>query len=338
MNQALSTFGLTKEQLQILFSFECEMVNRDRFAKESVINKYNPLVAESSNKSRWYVAYQRNLTDFLKSQNPTDEYNTILPIGELYGRIREVSKSSDTEMWKYLILLECTLFQPYFPMSEADAKEKIFKGLQFDTETRKQSLFTIASYLGISLSYVARFEDSFKSNVKKMTGYWNKVLVGIGAGVAAALLAVVTAGGSIAAFFAGSGLYGAAAVSSGLAALGGGAVAAGGFGMAGGMAVLVGGGALLGIGAGGGIGMAVASTSPDAIMQENAKIWVVLKEIVMGVLNDTKRAQEIISNLTDKVVAMKKEISLLKMQVEQNKEKIKNLEKSVNYLEKMIGK
>lgn len=104
------------------------------------------------------------------------------------------------------------------------------------------------------------------------------------------------------------------------------------------MAVLVGGGALLGIGAGGGIGMAVASTSPDAIMQENAKIWVVLKEIVMGVLNDTKRAQEIISNLTDKVVAMKKEISLLKMQVEQNKEKIKNLEKSVNYLEKMIGK
>lgn len=176
------------------------MVNRDRFAKESVINKYNPLVAESSNKSRWYVAYQRNLTDFLKSQNPTDEYNTILPIGELYGRIREVSKSSDTEMWKYLILLECTLFQPYFPMSEADAKEKIFKGLQFDTETRKQSLFTIASYLGISLSYVARFEDSFKSNVKKMTGYWNKVLVGIGAGVAAALLAVVTAGGSIAAF------------------------------------------------------------------------------------------------------------------------------------------
>ncbi len=336
MNQSLATFGLTKEQLQILFSLECHMVNKDRYVKERFVDHINPLVADNSKKSTWYVAFQRNLSNYLIEQSPEDKWNSILAPEEIHQRIIQVSATSDTEMWKYLILLECVLFRPYFPMNEADQKDKRYNGLRFDTETRKQSLSVIAAWLEVDVKYVERFENSFKKNIKKMTGYWNKVLISVSAGVAAAVLAVVTCGSSIAAFFAAEGLYGAAAVSSGLAALGGGAIAVGGFGMAGGMAVLVGGGVLLGLGAGGSVGMAIASTSPNAVLGENAKLWVVLKEIVMGIFNDTKRAQDIISTLADKIMALKEEIALLKVQQEVNKERIKNLEKSVCYMEKMM--
>lgn len=74
-----------------------------------------------------------------------------------------------------------------------------------------------------------------------------KVVAAIGTGLGVAVIALLLAN-PIGALFAAPGLYGAAAVSSGLATLGGGSIAAGGLGMVGGTAVIGAVGAASGIG------------------------------------------------------------------------------------------
>ncbi len=337
MNKALSTFGLTKRQLQILFSLECYMVDQDAKAEERFLDKMNPLVATHAYKATWYDNYRHNVEEFLKEQNPKDQANIISTMpGIIQQWVIQASAASETEMWKYLVLLECTLFTPYFPMTEKDAKDKSYKGLTWDNDVRKKCLRAIAAWLGIDEKFIEQFEKRYSQAVKKMTNYTGKVLVAAGIGIAAVALAFLTAGSSLIALFAAEGLYGAAAISSGLAALGGGAVAAGGMGVAGGLAVLVGGGALLGAGVGGSLGLAFATTSPNSVLSESAKIWVVLKEIVMGVMNDTQQAQEILGSMVDQIAAMKKELAQLKLMQAENEAKIKNLQKSIDYLERLM--
>lgn len=139
----------------------------------------------------------------------------------------------------------------------------------------------------------------------------------------------------IAAAFAAPGLTGAAAFSAGMAALGGGAIAAGGFGITGGIVVLVGGALLFGGGAGAGIGTLAASSSA-IVLTELAKMEVVLKEIILGIQRDTQMMQEIIMSMNDNLNEMRKEVIILKMENEKNKNKIKNLEESIEYLKKAI--
>ncbi|MDE6562500.1 MAG: hypothetical protein K2K75_14045 [Muribaculaceae bacterium] len=338
MNESITTFGLTFQQMRILFSLEYYITRKDADAEEKFIDKINFLAADHANKKLWLGNFEKEIINFMKetNSNEANECSLIKDTAELREAILKEERNSDRDIWKYLVILECILFNPYFPMTEEDIKNKTYKGLSLDDDIKHESVNTIASWLDINHDQVKALREAYESGIKKMTGYWNKVFIGIGAGVVAALLAVVTCGGSIAALFAASGLYGAAAVSSGLAALGGGAIAAGGFGMAGGMAVLIGGGVLLGTGAGASVSMALAETNPSGVMNECAKMYVVLKEIILGIQNDTLEAQQILSGVVDKVASLKKEIVELRIQQAKNKEKIKNLEKSIEYLEKFL--
>ncbi len=364
MNNSITTFGLTFQQMRILFSLEYYITKQDTEGTEKFFDKYNLFVADHKNKKLWLDEYSREINLFMKNTNPSDiqECSLIKSTQELREAILLEEKTADRESWKYLIILECLLFNAYYPMTKKDAEEKTYKGLTLDEEIKNDSLNTISSWLDISSNEVKKLKEAYESGIKNLTGFYTKLFIGIGAGVVAALLAVVTWGSSIAALFAATGLNGAAAVSSGLAALGGGAIAAGGLGMAGGMAVLIGGGVLLGTGAGASVTVMLAETNPGGILNECAKMFVVLKEIVLGMQHDTKVVQEILSGVVDKIAALKKEVVELKLQIEkikeiirtlekhmkdleekllvqqkEYKEKIKNLEKSIEYLEKLLS-
>lgn len=323
--------------MRILFSLECMITEQDAELEESFFDALNPFCADASLKKVWVENYQKNLNEFIKKEYKGEEDQELSIITDatfLHQEIINEFKSNNTSTWRYLIMLECILFTPYFPLDEKEQKK--FKGLKMSKESRDESLKKIASWMQIDFDFIDKVQNQYQKAARKMTGYYNKVLIGIGAGLVAALLVVATAGSSIVAMFAAEGLYGAAAISSGLAALGGGAVAAGGFGITGGIAVLVGGGVLLGSGAGASVAMTLATAEPYGIMAESAKLFVVLKEIVIGEQHDTRRAQEIILSIMDKISKMKAEILNLKRQQEENKQKIKNLEKSIEYLEKFI--
>lgn len=340
MKEMLTAFGLTATQMRILFSIECYMVARDANEKETLKDKINPLAGDHEMKKVWCREFTEKLNLFMKEETKDSEscepYEILTDANQIIKEISKESNRVDTNIWKYLILLECSLFTPYFPLSENKEENKKYKGLALNEDCRNDILKTVSRWLGVDYTFVDDVQKCYAQTVKKMNGYWSKVMIGVGAGVVAALLTIATAGGSIAALFAASGLYGAAAVSSGLAALGGGAIAAGGLGIAGGMAVLVGGGILLGSGAGASVSMALASTNPEGIMAEVAKLYVVMKEIILGIMQDTQRAQEIIGTVIEKIAELKKEITRLKLQQQENEKKIKNLEKSISYFEDFL--
>lgn len=340
MNKIISSFGLTYEQERILFSLEYLMTKIDAQAPENLLAVYNPFKAKHINKMAWVNQYEKNINAFMAQsyEKYAEEPLTIMrDANDIKRAIHEENLKTNNNTWKQLILLECALFSPYYPMDEDDLKNKTYKGLSIDKNLKNKSLEVFCGWLNTNTSFIYAVQKKYAEALKKLNGYYTKVLIGLAAGITAGVLAIVTMGGSIAALFAASGLYGAAAVSSGLAALGGGAIAAGGFGMVGGMAVLVGGGVLIGGGGGATVAMTLASTNPSGILNETAKLFVVLKEIILGIHHDTQKAQEIISSVIDQMSEYKKEIIRLKESEKENKEKIKNLEKSIQYLERFMG-
>ena len=333
MEKACSIFGLTIEQTQLLFSLQrlitdgdCSytLANGDGFlAKSDAAQK----------KKLWLNRWDTSIANYLKKLSNKD----LAPLrtdDEMRNLICNIK--SETNIWKYMIFLECVLYRPYYPLSENKDDYKQFKGLNLNKEKRKEILYHICSLLAIDTKYIERFESAYSKSIKSLSGYLTKVAAAAGVGLILILIAIVTFQYQIIAFFAAEGLHGAAAISAGLAALGGGAVAAGGFGMAGGIAVLIGGGSLLGISAGGAVGISIASLGANAVLSEAAKMQVVLSEIVLAIQKDTKSFQEILFNIQRQNQKLKQELNLLKTETEKNKKQIKNLEKSIEYLEKLI--
>ena len=109
--------------------------------------------------------------------------------------------------------------------------------------------------------------------------------------------------------------------------------------MAGGVLVIVGGGALLG-GVVGGAALAgqvaLFGSSPKFALSLAAKLDVVLREIILNEQKDIKMAQAILNSYKENIVELKSAITKLKLENDNNKTQIKNLEESVTYMENIF--
>ena len=338
-NNAISYFGLTTSQSQILFSLERMLVINDIPAtavKKKVIINYEK---RAKVKKQWLALWEKSINDYLTHLDNSNS-RLLMTHSEIVQSILEENKKTETEIWKYLILLECCFLAAYTPLGgtqeEIEESGKLFAGLKLDKESRKKTLLEIAALLDIDSKYVEVFEKSKKAAFKRLSNYWYKVAVSAGVGLLIAIILLIPGVREIAMGVAPEGLHGAAAVQAGLAALGGGAISAGGLGMAGGFAVVVGGGALLGIGAGGSVGLLIASNNSKAILGESVKLEVVLREIVLAIQNDTLQFQQILNKLSAEKEALKLELERLKKAQKENQKKIKELKKSIDYLERLI--
>ncbi len=324
--ETYSVFGLTALQTEILYELERRIIRNDiRSDEKNSVRKSEWL-------SQWTESIEAYFKDTLKIRK-TKLFDKCTE-KELIGYI---NSDSENNVWKYMVLLECVLFPAYFPMSEEDGKK--YKGLKLSKQSKREMLGIIAfRFLGVDAKYIDIFEKAYGKSVKRMSNYWLKV-GGIAAGVMAlALIAIFTFQYEILGLFAAEGTSGAALISSGLAALGGGAVAAGGGGMAAGTAVFVGGGVLLGAAAGIPSGLVVATaTNSKLFLSQAAKMEVVLKEIVLAIQKDTACFQKILLNLSNEFAELTVEVQRLKSEDEKNKKKIAELQKSIGYLESVIG-
>lgn len=345
MKDFISEFGLTFDQTLLLFSLERQIINMDIIHSQADGKR-----DDAARKQQWLDSWDMHINDFLNHLNKKeDELPTTLNIAKIDSKkmfdtiLQNEESATKIKAWRYLILLECTLFTPYYSFdNSANTKEgvidkvaKIFNGLALDKDAQKTSLVQVSLLLGIDIKYVDIFRKRYEEAIRALSGFWKKVLLTSGVGMIVALAVVAVFLTPIAVAFAAPGLYGAAAFSAGMAALGGGAVAAGGFGMAGGFAVLIGGAIILGGSTGAGIGT-LASASPQMVLTELAKIEVVLREIILGIQRDTKLMQSIILQLSNNMNEMQTELAKLKFEEKKNKEKIKNLEDSIEYMKKAI--
>lgn len=343
MKDFISEFGLTFKQTCLLFSLERKIIVDD-----IVSSKANDKLEEAVKKQAWLNTWDVSINNFLN--NLGEEHNILVDITKidskkLLEQILNEETSETIKAWRYLILLECTLFTPYYPLERLndtdqenfiDKFKKLFDGLSLNNESQKLSLIKIAELLNIDFKYIDIFRRRHQEALRSLSGFWKKILLAGGTGMVVAVIITLLFINPIAGLFAAPGLAGAVALNSGLAALGGGAIAAGGFGIAGGISVLVGGALLIGGSTGVGIGTLLASPS-ELVLTELAKMEVVLKEIILGIQHDTKMMQEIIMKLNDNLNEMRKEVARLNIENKKNKEKIKNLEESIEYLKAAIN-
>jgi hypothetical protein len=327
----LSRFGLTYEQTRLMFSIQLFLT-----AKDATLEKNEE---KKKKKMQWMIKWKKSIEEYLMELGAADKvdpssfklYDKIDPLKE--GIFTEKTRCSTNRFPVFLMLLEVTLYRPYYNLGDESSKQNIFSSKLevYSKEDYRTHIKYYAKLFGVDDSIIDKFNDSYNSAVKGISKYWQKILIG---GLAFAVICAITAGfaaPAIAAVFAPAGLSGAAAVAAGLAALGGGALAAGGLGMAGGLVVIVGGGAIVGAASGLGVS-AVFSNSSSFALSQSAKLEVVVKEIVLNSQQDIRFAQEILKEQRRTIEALEDELFAMKHSSEQNREKIKTLEESISYL------
>ncbi|MDJ1168473.1 hypothetical protein PMG71_03420 [Roseofilum sp. BLCC_M154] len=315
----MQEFGLTPSQTQLMYSLQYNLVLTDINVEGNTSKKRL--------KSSWLEQWQDSI----------GEVQLITDFEELKLRIQEESQATENQLSLYLILLESTLFTPYYPIFDNSKDRDLqLKCIKVNRKVTEEKLRTFAQLFNLDPGCIERFQAHYKDAVEGIIGGFNPWVTGtIGAVVLAAVAALGTPiiAGILAPMIA-PGLSGAAAVTSVLAFLGGGAIAAGGLGMAGGAAVIAGGGAILGAGTGVGMGSLLAQ-SPTTAINQAAKLEVVMKELIF-VQKDIRLAQEIIKEQRQGIRALEDERDELMYNKQENEEKIKKLEEALDYLKRAL--
>jgi hypothetical protein len=328
MESVVSKFGLNIEQTQILYSLQYQIILNDILVEKNLETK--------EIKKKWACEWKKyiecdleKLAGNIEDIRNYELYSDLTQLKEDIQKSQKTLNGNNTPL--YLILLEVVLFRPFFPLS----KEKN-KKIKWNEKEVLNLCEKFAGFLGIDRSYVEKFRKAYTKAINSISGKYKNILIGALIGTITFAVAAGFLAGAIALAIVDVGtLTGAAAVSYALAVLGGGAIAAGGFGIAGGIAVVVGGGAILGVGLGSGAGLAVKLlSSPDFALSQAAKLEVVMKEIILGAQRDVRFAQEIFKQHKKAIESLENELFNLKMASGENKQRIKDAEKSIKYLKK----
>ena len=334
----LNCLSLDFEEMRILYSLENLIVSNDISITK---NKENETL-----KRAWQTKWQKKILTMISSDNVTLEKFFLNEI-----EIQKYLESNGNEMSQYLIVLEATLFEPYFAIFGDDNDKKIKK-------LKNKSKFLLNQYTQlqdfIGAKEIENIKKVYKKSASKISGAKKGMIVG-----AVGTAAVMIVGGVLAFSFApaiavtivGKGateLTGAALVSHSLAVIGGGSLAAGGLGMAGGTAVITGGGALLGMVSG--TSMSAASTvyllsQEGFVLSECSRLLTYCTIVLKEHLHDEKSIIDIYTKLESRIDTIKNSITEFegnlqsndKKEQKENKDKIKIPKKSLKYLESCLS-
>lgn len=327
----LSAFGLTAEQTLFLFSLEKLLarkeVETDKDKKQAIL------------KEDWINRWTTSVEQVLTNGNDLPSH-LISDQSALVDAFKNALSDSTVLTWYYLILLEAVTFRAYTPLGKDKASDKVYSKLHYKVPT--DFLKELVTQVGIgSPDLIDRYLKMYNKAIRKGSGAAQKaaikVLTVIAAGAVVAAGAGAFAGPIAVALFGAdfAGLGGASLTAACLAFIGGGAIAAGGAGMAGGVLAIVGGGALLGVAGGGAAvaGFSLMESSPELALSQAAKLDVVLREIILNGQHDVKMAQSILERYKEQIANMQKEVERLKLEHDTDKNLIKNLARSIKYME-----
>jgi hypothetical protein len=320
IGELIDYFKLTAEEQRLYFSLEYYLARTDEE------NTHNYPIRKQ--KGRW-------IKDWISLINPELSKPIVTDSKELFQGLEEVKQEKLTVPKLGTILLEAAIFTPYFPITEKAKKSE----LKYDDENQRRQIDKICSTLGFSDYLIYEAVQHFYEALKEIPSstFWKKAMI-----VITSILLLAITGGAAAPFIGGAigaamGLTGIAAVNAGLALLGGGAIAAGGFGIAGGTAVIIGGGAVLGGGISAGV-LNLFSHSNHLVLRELAKLEAVSKVFLKTLPNAREVITLVVSKENETIHSMKEEITKLKLQGDNSKDTIKELETGIKYCEKAIDR
>ena len=284
--------GLNKVESRILYSLELHYIEED--IKRTVDNTTQ--VRKDAWKKQWMKICSESLN---QSKLFDDEPEKV------YAALETHASTAANNDWLYRIVLELSLFKPYFALEINDSDNEEFKGLKPSKINYLKEYF-VTNQKSIDEEDIDRLIKNFEKQYAFLDGKQTKKAAGvIGAlvvGVAAAGAAFVFAPAIAVALLGGAfqGLHGIALVNACLAALGGGALAAGGLGIAGGTLVIAGGGAVLGLSASGAAATAmILLSSPEFVKTDYAKLLTNCEYVMIGkykMFSEVSEIRNIINN------------------------------------------
>lgn len=354
-NLDFEKFSLTREQTEILFNLEYLKTLND-------ISMSNHSEKVLKLKNEWLNEWKEYIE--LGFSNFIDEAEAEMKWFSEDELLSAISRNKSINVWFKLVLLEATLFEPYYPLGvEIDKKgnkitSKKYKELQklnfaYNKIKGDRYLDSIAYEFALPSDFIKRVRNSHNMYISKLNNKLKKTLLNVsltGFVTISSIALTAIFAPQIAVFLVGSSfstLSGAALTSASLAYIGGGAIAVGGAGMAGGTLTLIGGGAILGAGFGTSLnnitGINEQLKNQNLILQ-SAKLLVSIKEIFIEEEHDYVLSREVFYSYKEMLNELKFEINSLKNNLKSSNninkkvqtKKISNLEESVKIMNSTI--
>lgn len=347
-------FGLTLEQIEILYNLEWHKTINDIEKTSLIINNDKIVTLKKKWVNEWKEYMSIGFSNFVGVEGAELHWYSKEEL------IKGVKENNAEKIWLRLVLLEAMLFKPYYSLSlEKDKKgnyipDKKYKELNNPIAGYKKSEGDkyLESYFNESFytkGYIKRLRKCYDKVIRELNEVLKSVIKGISITGIVTIATVLTAGmfaPAIAVALVGSnfaGLSGAALTSACLAYLGGGAIAAGGLGMAGGTMAIVGGSAILGLGVGAGIGGTVGTLGVMGEKQtilQSAKLMVSVREIFLNDEHDLQYSNTVYEKYVQNIATIEKGLVDLRLQEsvankddkKQLKLQIKNAEESLKVM------
>lgn len=344
-------FGLTLEQIEILYNLEWHKAINDANKTSLIINNDKIVSLKKEWIEEWKKYMSIGFSNFVGIEDMELHWYSKEEL------IEKVKENEPEKPWLRLILLEAMLFEPYYPLSlEKDKKgndvlSKKYKDLNNPIVGYKKSegdkyleaYFKEPFYIK---GYIKRLRKCYDKVTRELNEVLKAVITGISITAVITIASILTAGmfaPAIAVALVGSnfaGLSGAALTSACLAYLGGGAIAAGGLGMAGGTMAIVGGSAILGFGVGAGIGGTIGTVGiigqKQTILQ-SAKLIVSIREIFLNDEHDIQYSNTVYEQYVKNIANIEKGLVELKLQESNaNKEDKKKLKLQIKNTEESV--
>lgn len=288
-------------------------------------------------KEKWLDRWEDNVTQHFRDLTHDEEYSLICDDIALQEYIRVLSQNATQKSYSYLIIIESLFFRPFYEFEvndpgssdQAVSMNQSSLRLRYKLDIEYLKMFTRA--MNIDDEILDTFKQRFRKAYMAISGQ-NKfiAIAAIVSGIAIAVTAGL-ASPAVAVLAAGPGLYGAAAISHGLAVIGGGAIAIGGYGMAGGIAVLVASGGILGIVGGAGVGL-MLSSSPKMAVFLASKLEVFFREVLINILEDKQSAEEVLNGQSAFIDSINKLLNERLANPNPDRKKIKHIIKVLEYL------
>lgn len=335
-SEKLSCLTLNAKQMKILYSLEYNKASYDRDNTSDEIDK--------DKKTEWIKKWSREI---LKGIGKSGAKGYFLDEEESFKALESERIKSSEENWYYIIMMELHLFEPFFPFDEKDKNE--WKGIKYkskyiDVICKKQDIVGKEFFKEIDSTFSAAV--SYLDN-RKIKGIIRMATI-MGATIAVASVASVFAPAIIGAITGSAGSASAAIgstafVGAKMAVIGGGITIAHGAGISGGVILITGGGALLGAASSFGLTTSLSSSilalSPKMVLYEAAKLLTSINCIILKNKNAQKNVFDLYDEITKIIDLEKKQKGAVEnnkdyKEDKEKKEVVKNLKKSIDYLEK----
>lgn len=298
----LKRFRLNFNQLKILFSLQY-LITKEDIGKTKGQKRFS--------KRQWLQSWSASIHDYLEVLDPEHIRQFYTPNEMKQAVNEEAIKAPSNKTWYPIVILEATLFIPYTELRRNKADDKEYSRLKFTKQTRY-----IKEIIGERSSVKAEDVDRFEKTYKKALSQLKEV---------SPIIAVISRGEV-------PELKGVGLTPTSLAAAGCGVITID-------QEEIAGGGALLGIaGSGQSIGAMniLMASFPDFTLLQAARLEVVVKEIILNKRKNIVVAKHILEDYAEQINKISRYIQDLALGdiTEENRKRVRNLSKSLKYMQK----